>query len=315
MQIFLVNPNLADNIQKWLTYLTKNRHYSDKTTEAYQHNMFNFVHFINQKKNFSITLNDIMALKRTDFMAYLDYRKYTDLITQRSMIRNLSAIKSFYHYQEQHTGLRNDDLAHLTVHYKNRLLPKPIEQSDLFAILNYLQNNSDTEKWVCLRNYALGMLLYGTGIRISEALSLTINDVSSNQSYLKITGKGNKIRSVPFTENIRDAIINYLNECPYHLDHKDNVFIGVRGKPLNPRVFYVILQQAYHFLNIPNSFSAHSFRHSCASHLLNDGANLRTIQSLMGHKKLSATENYLKIDHNHLRNVINKSHPRQTIKS
>jgi integrase/recombinase XerC len=313
MQIILIHPRLVNDIQKWLTYLIKNLNYSPKTTEAYRHDMLAFVTFMNQKYQQSLTLNDIMALKLGDFRDYLDYRKNTDLIIHRSLTRNLSAIKNFYAHQERHTGLRNEDLAHLTIRYKNRLLPKPIEHHDLFAILEYLQTNSDTEDWVRSRNYALGILLYGTGLRISEALSLTLGDILTTNAYLKIAGKGGKIRNTPYTEIIRDALMTYIQQCPLTLSDKDIIFIGVRGGALQPRVFYEVLKQAHHYLDIPYAFSAHSFRHSCASHLLNDGANLRTIQSLMGHKRLSATENYLKIDHNHLRNVIAKSHPRQEI--
>jgi integrase/recombinase XerC len=312
MQSIFINPHLVHDIQKWLDYLTKNLNYSDKTIAVYRHNVTTFINFMNHKHQKSLTLSDIMALKLADFRDYLDFRKNTDLIIHRSLTRNLSAIKNFYGHQERYTGLRNEDLAHLTIRYKNRLLPKPIEQNDVFSILDYLKTNSDTEHWVCLRNYALGVLLYGTGLRISEALSLTFSDTTTHNTYLKIKGKGDKIRNTPYTENIRETIMAYINACPFPLADNTHIFIGVRGGTLDARVFYKVLQQAHHYLDIPYSFSAHSFRHSCASHLLNDGANLRTIQSLMGHKRLSATENYLKIDHNHLRSVIAKAHPRQT---
>jgi integrase/recombinase XerC len=310
--VYAINPHLAEHIQKWLHYLQKNRNYSDKTIQVYQHNMIAFVNFMNQHKQTAVTLGDIMLLKLVDFRAFLDYRKNTDLIIHRSLTRNLSAIKSFYAYQEQHTGLRNDDLAHLTVRYKNKSLPKPIEQSDLLTILDYLKTNSHSENWICLRNHALAVLLYGGGLRISEALALTLGDISTAQPYLVIKGKGSKIRHIPYMEIIRNAIMAYLAECPHHITDDNEIFRGFRGGVLKTQVFYSVLLEAHHYLNIPYHFSPHSFRHSCASHLLNDGANLRGIQSLMGHKRLSATENYLKIDHNHLRRVIATAHPRQS---
>lgn len=312
MTLIALNPHLANEVQKWLIYLQKNLNYSEKTIEAYRHNVIYFIQFMNQLKHQSLTFNDIMTLKLNEFRHYLDHRKNHDLIIQRSLTRNLSAIKNFFAYQERHTGLKNDDLAHLTVSYKNRLLPKPIEQEDLFNILEYLKDNSDDRLWMRLRNYVVAIILYGAGLRISEALSLSFRDVTSDAMYLKITGKGSRVRHVPYTEIMRAAIMDYIQECPYQFSADDKIFVGVKGGVLNKKIYYNVLQQAYHYLNIPYGFSAHSFRHSCASHLLNDGANLRTIQSLMGHKRLSATENYLKVNHNHLRNIIAKAHPRNS---
>ncbi|MFT6072994.1 MAG: integrase/recombinase XerC [Alphaproteobacteria bacterium] len=309
MQLLIIDSNINQEIQNWLIYLEKNLNYSDKTITAYAHNMRYFVQSMNQILDTSLTLSDIMALTLQNFRDYLDKRKNVDLITHRSLTRNLSAIKSFFAHQERYTGLRNEALAHLTISFKNRTLPKPIEQQDLFDILDYLKTHSHKSQWVRDRNYALGVLLYGCGVRISEALSLTVNDVSSNHTHLKIIGKGSKIRHVPYLQTIRDAIIAYLDLCPYDLNITECVFIGIKGKPLNSRVFYETLRQAHCYLDIPYQFSAHNFRHSCASHLLNDGANLRMIQSLMGHKKLSATENYLKINHAYLRQVIVNAHP------
>ena len=178
--------------------------------------------------------------------------------------------------------------------------------------MDYLKTNSHSKNWVCLRNYALAVLLYGGGLRMSEALGLTLRDISTSQSYLVIKGKGNKIRHVPYMEIMRHAIMTYLAECPHNITGDDIIFRGIKGGILKTQIFYVTLVEAHHYLNIPYHFSPHSFRHSCASHLLNDGANLRAIQSLMGHKRLSATENYLKIDHNHLRRVIATAHPRKS---
>jgi integrase/recombinase XerC len=310
MTIITIDSHLAQEIAHWLQYLQKNLNYSEKTILAYRFNMHHFVKKISEKLQKSVTFSMVIHLGLVDFRTYFEERKHDDLLTHRSLARNLSAIKSFFAYQERHTHLRNEELAHFTIYFKNRLLPKPIEQQDLQEILNYLQVHSHVQEWVRNRNYTLAILLYGCGVRISEALSLTINDIAYGQNYLKIFGKGNKVRHVPYMEIIRKAFETYLNHCPYQLSASDYVFVGVQGKKLNPRVFYEVLKQAYGYLNIPYPFSAHNFRHSCASHLLNNGANLRMIQSLMGHKTLSATENYLKVNHEHLRNVINKAHPR-----
>jgi len=311
MSLYIIDHHLALEIEKWLSYLQKNLNYSNKTIIAYGHNVRYFICIMNNKNKKSLSFKDILALTLKDFRYFLEHRKTQDLMTHRSLTRNLSALKSFYIYHERQTAICNEALMHLTINFKNRALPKPIEQQDLFDILDYLQTLSHPKDWVRVRNFALALLLYGCGLRISEALSLTMHDISTRSTNLRIAGKGGKIRFVPYLENIRQAIGSYLKHCPYHLSTEQEIFVGVQGKPLNSRVFYEVLKDAYCYLDIPYQFSAHNFRHSCASHLLNDGANLRMIQSLMGHKSLSATETYLKVDHQHLQNVIAKAHPRR----
>lgn len=310
MQPFTPHLEIINAVKKWLTYLEKNLHYSEKTVEAYRHDLLDFVQFMHKKREKSLKLLQLLAVKSSDFEAYLEYRKSDLEISHRSLNRNLSAIKNFYAYQERYTGLRNDDLAHLTLKSSNPKLPRAIDQKDLMDILDYLQTQSHPQEWIRKRNHALALLLYGGGLRISEALSLTFSDVTSRNSFLTIIGKGKKPRQIPYMEIVREAIGHYLKACPYNIQNDQPAFIGIQGKPLNDRVFYKTLQEAYHYLNIPYAFSAHSFRHSCASHLLNNGANLRNIQSLLGHKNLSSTENYLKVDHERLRKVIAKAHPR-----
>lgn len=306
-----ISPLLCDPIDAWLDYLAKNLNYSNKTCIAYRHDMINFIRFIAQYKATSLRLKDILNLSLQTFEAFLEHRKRHDLMTHRSLVRNLSAIKSFFHYHERDTQQKNEALAHLNVRFKNRKLPKPIDQADIMDILDYMQYQSHHEDWVKKRNYALSLLLYGCGLRISEALSISQSHYSSTYQSLTIQGKGQKIRHLPLLTCVIKALEAYIKACPFRLGLNDALFRGVRGKPLAGYVFYKTLQEAYHYLDIPYHFSAHSFRHSCASHLLEQGADLRNIQSLMGHEKLSSTEHYLKVNSDHLRKIIAKSHPKR----
>jgi integrase/recombinase XerC len=298
-------------VNQWISYLEKNLNYSSHTLIAYRKNVIDFIAFSLKNQKSECHLQDILNFPLEKFQNFLEFQRNNHNLTHRSLSRILSAIKNFYVYQEKYVGLVNERLKHFSIRYKNKAIPHPITQYDLDDILDYLKSESHIEEWVCYRNYVLCLLLYGCGLRISEALSLTLKDIETSQKSLRIIGKGNKQRLVPYLDIIREAFKNYLQACPHLLELNDYVFVGLRGKQLAARQFYQILINAHDELNIPYHFSAHSFRHSCASHLLNDGANLRCIQSLLGHKSLSSTEYYLKVDYHHLRDIIEKAHPRK----
>jgi integrase/recombinase XerC len=154
------------------------------------------------------------------------------------------------------------------------------------------------EPWLCARDEALLMLIYGCGLRISEALSLSAADVTDSAGSLRILGKGSKQRDVPLLPLVVQALTQYLQRCPWHADGTKTrpLFYGLRGKPLQPAVFRRHLITIRRALNLPETATPHAFRHSFATHLLSAGADLRDIQELLGHSSITTTQRYTHVD-------------------
>jgi integrase/recombinase XerC len=169
-----------------------------------------------------------------------------------------------------------------------------------------LQN---AEPWIAARDMAVLTLLYGCGLRISEALSLTGGDLPLSDS-IRITGKGNKERVVPVLPIARNAVAQYVKECPYDLQADQALFRGKRGGALNPRLISKVTEQARMQLGLPATVTPHAMRHSFATHLLNAGGDLRAIQELLGHASLSTTQAYTAVDTARLLEVYEAAHPR-----
>jgi integrase/recombinase XerC len=168
---------------------------------------------------------------------------------------------------------------------------------------------TDNEPWVIARDTAVILLLYGCGLRISEALSLKYSEMPLADT-LRIQGKGDKFRIIPILEIARKAVENYLNTLPFTLNGNDNIFRGVRGGNLNPRSIQLVMKLIREKLGIASNATPHSLRHSFATHLLTSGADLRSIQELLGHSSLSTTQIYTSVDSSRLMDVYSKTHPK-----
>ena len=168
---------------------------------------------------------------------------------------------------------------------------------------------TDGEPWIVARDTAVILLLYGCGLRISEALSIKYHDIPLADT-LKIKGKGDKFRVIPILKIAKEAVENYLNLLPFTLNTNDNIFRGVRGGSLNPRSTQLVMKLIREKLGIAASATPHSLRHSFATHLLTSGADLRSIQELLGHASLSTTQIYTSVDSSHLMDVYLRTHPK-----
>jgi integrase/recombinase XerC len=192
-------------------------------------------------------------------------------------------------------------------------LPKAPNLAPARATLDGLEAG-DTKPWLGARNHALAMLLYGCGLRIREALALTLGDIRSDTDSLRVLGKGKKERQVPLLPVIRQAIQDYLAQSPYHEAsfHRAAefpLFVGKRGKKLQPAVFQRTLQHLRRSYGLPDSLTPHALRHAFATHLLSNGAELRDIQELLGHESLSTTQRYTHVDTSRLLAAYNAAHP------
>ena len=292
--------------QDWLSNLKNIKGLSDNTLEAYKIDIIKFIYFLRNYLGNDPSLNDLRKLTNNNFRGYLAEQKNLG-ISNISIARQISSLKSFFNYLIKIKKIDNSPILNLKGPKQKKSLPRPII-ADLAIEVIKEAKNIDDEKWIGQRNQTILILLYGCGLRISEALNLNYSDITSND-YLIIKGKGNKDRIVPIMDYIRDSIVNYIKVCPYEFSDDDPLFIGKRRKRLSPRIIQYALEKIRVSLSLPETATPHALRHSFATHLLENGGDLRTIQELLGHSSLSTTQKYTKVENSQLLNVYTKTHP------
>jgi len=299
----------TDALKLFLGHLLGERRLAEKTIEAYQRDIASFLGFLTSHKGVNPDLRLLASLTTMDFRSYLAYRRSgADGLSSTSLARNLSAIRTFYRYIERRWSFKNDAIGLIKGPKAKKRLPKPISVVASRDLLEATAN-SDDRPWVSARDTAVITLLYGAGLRISEALSLTVDEVPLGDS-LRITGKGGKTRLVPILPVINDAIETYIELCPFVLEAGSTLFRGIKGGALGPKAIQNKVRLLRSALGLPETTTPHALRHSFATHLLAGGGDLRTIQELLGHASLSTTQVYTDVDAAGLMNVHAKAHPR-----
>ncbi|WP_273723282.1 tyrosine recombinase XerC [Bartonella sp. AU18XJBT] len=295
--------------KSWLECLIQTRRMSAQTVQAYERDTRQFLSFLCQHLSHIPTFTDLAHLRISDLRAYLAYRR-TNNVSARSLSRGVAGIRSFFKYLSRE-GIVNVPAAQLIRSPKHsKSLPKPLAIKSALHIVKQ-ENQLENEPWISARNAAVLMLLYGCGMRISEALSLTPEQFSDpEKTSLFITGKGGKTRLVPLIKIVYEAVQNYLKCCPYPLRDNQPMFRGARGGPLQPAIIQKTVRNLRASLGLPETATPHTLRHSFATHLLSRGGDLRTIQELLGHASLSTTQIYTHVDTDHLLKIYQKSHPR-----
>ena len=301
-------PDATGVAQRWLASLGSERRMSSKTIEAYTRDIGQFAAFMAGHLGGPPTVDDLATLTISDFRAFLARRRMQG-VESRTLARQLSSLRSFYRHAER-TGLfRNAAISAVQSPKLPHAVPKPltIDAARRVAAADTLATG-DTPKWVLARDQAVLTLLYACGLRISEALSLTPKQ--AEQQPLVITGKGNKTRIVPVLPAARAAIDTYRELCPFALAENQPMFRGVKGGPLNARNIQLLIERLRGALGLPDTATPHALRHSFATHLLSNGADLRVIQELLGHASLSTTQVYTEVNRAHLLEQYRKAHPR-----
>ena len=231
-----------------------------------------------------------------------------DELSSRSIARKLSSLKSYYRWLAQREHFDPSIVLAFKAPKFQSKIPRPLSEEGALQMLETVPQQS-LEPWIAARDLAIVSLLYGCGLRISEALDLRARSTPLGNS-MKITGKGGKERLVPILPLIAEAVARYLHLCPFPLSPQDQIFRGARGGPLNPRLVQKTVQQARLQLGLPANATPHAMRHSFATHLLSAGADLRSIQELLGHTSLSTTQAYTAVDTGRLMDVYSQTHPK-----
>lgn len=298
---FNASTEVLSLIEAWQNHLLYEKHFSEHTLEAYSRDLSFFINFFAPLEVDFLRTADVR-----DFRRFISSRAALD-IEKSSLSREISAIKNFFRWLNKKHGIKNEAISLISNPKRNKTLPKPIEVQGIFELLDEAPDFAKSD-WQGLRDKAVLMLLYGSGLRISEALNLNTEDISNGQSTLVIKGKGGKERLVPLLPEVIDAIEAYKQNTPYTLEKGKALFVGARGERLLARIVQRQMKKIREHIGLPNTATPHALRHSFATHLLNEGCDLRSIQELLGHATLSTTERYTDVSLQKLQNEYEKAY-------
>lgn len=300
----------AEALQAFLSHLAQERRASPRTVEAYTAAGTRYLAFLGQHRGEAISLAALGEVSAAELRAFLAHLRGGERpLSPRSMSQQLSAIRTFHRYLDRRLGVPNAAIGLVRGPRVKPGAPRPVSEDQARGVLAEPGLDADREDWEAARDEAVLTLLYGCGLRISEALSLTRGDAPLGQS-LRITGKGSKTRVVPVLPAVRAAVEAYLAAAPFSLQPEDALFRAKRGGPLSPRHVQATMQLLRGRLGLPASATPHALRHSFATHLLGAGADLRSIQELLGHASLSTTQRYTEVDAARLLEAYASAHPR-----
>lgn len=296
-----------DMLDRWLQTLSALGGASDKTQVAYRRDVAGFLGFLTRHFGRQLGTTALSKVKITDMRAWMASERRRG-IGARSLARALSAVKSFYRWLGETTDTDVTSVLATRAPKFKAQLPRPVRPHQAKALLKAVDLQSN-ENWIGARDAAVVTLLYGCGLRISEALSLKRKDAPL-PDVLSIRGKGSKDRLVPVLPAARQAVADYLRLCPFSQEPDTALFLGKRGKALNPRMIQKAMEKTRMQLGLPATTTPHALRHSFATHLLEAGGDLRVIQELLGHASLSTTQGYTALDQTRLMDVYKKAHPK-----
>jgi integrase/recombinase XerC len=312
MSAAAISPEIEAEITRWLRYLAAERRMSGKTLDAYRRDVAQFLTFLAKHLAGAPTLAALARLTPQDVRAFMAARR-ADGIGSRSLMRSLAGVRSFARFLERNGKGKVGALAAVRAPKVPRSLPKPLTVNSAKQVSDAdVRAGEARPQWVLARDAAVLALLYGSGLRISEALSLKRKDVPVPRQgdVLLVTGKGNKQRMVPVLQNVLELVADYLKLCPAEIAPDAPLFIGARGGPLSPRIVQLAMERLRGALGLPDSATPHALRHSFATHLLARGGDLRAIQELLGHASLSTTQIYTAVDSDRLLEAYRSAHPR-----
>ena len=289
----LVNEKLIDDFENYLMFEKK---YSQNTVNSYKEDL---------KKMDKALKKDFRVLNNKDIQNYIQ----NDLkdLNASSVSRTISTLKSLYKYLKINGQIKTNPVSNINTPKKAQKLPKVLSEDE---VNNLLDINLKTD--FDYRNKAMLELMYSSGLRVSELINLTLNDIDTKSAIVRVFGKGSKERVIPLDEYACEALDNYILYHRYNLfKHGENnyLFLNNHGEKMTRQGFFKILQKLAKEKNIKTSFSPHTLRHSFATHLLKHGADLRSIQELLGHSDISSTQIYTHITNERLKNNYKEFHP------
>lgn len=299
---------MNDYVAEFLDYLTQTKNYSVHTATAYETDIRDFIKFYENYNGADVSLSDMVRADTICFRAWLADRAHRNL-AHKSTARALSSLRGFYKFLSKKHNIQNNAIGLISSPKVPRKLSKAIEVTDVEHMHDAIREIDNAEPWIAARDWALVLLIFGCGLRISEALSLKNIDVRGRPDALRILGKGSKERIVPILPAVLDAIEKYTELRPFGAAANDALFRSVRGLPMSPRMAEKVVEKLRHYLQLPDYVTPHALRHTFATALLAGGADLRTLQELLGHASLSTTQLYTRVNMSEIMNIYEHAHP------
>ena len=298
---------LTPCVDSFFIYLESEKNLAFKTIKAYNNDWIDFYDFL--EKGMAINL----AAAEIDVIDHLLMRKYLAQMNRRALqkstiARRLAAIKSFFRYAVKKEIITQNPLENVATPKIPKKLPRYLEQKEMSEVLE--QPSALTDDGV--RDKAILELLYGAGVRVSELVQLDLDSIDLSYGYVRVTGKGNRERLVPIGGLAVTALQRYIGDVRprWDINVQKAVFLNRKGGRLSDRTVRSLARKYCHMAGTKEVISPHGFRHSFASHLLDNGADLRVVQELLGHKKISSTQIYTHVSRAKLRKVYHLAHPR-----
>jgi integrase/recombinase XerC len=300
-----MNYNLNNYISGWKSWIKDEKRLSLNTIISYEIDLLSFLKFINIHMNTNLNIDQISRISDDDLSAWF-FERVKKGISHRSNARALSSLKSFINYLIKKKIINNSKLLLVKGPKFLESLPRPLTDNQISKIINEIKG--EKIKWVKMRNLSIVIFMWGYGLRISEVLNLQLKDTNTNE--LRVLGKGNKIRLIPIAEELIVFINQMVTECPFNLSNNDFIFLGKKGGRLKPEIIQRLIREIRKKIILPDNTTPHSLRHTFATQLLQNFVDLRSIQELLGHSSLSTTQKYTSVTSEHLRKILEKSHPR-----
>ena len=293
---------MRDYILKFVDELKYEKNYSDLTVNGYLKDLDLFLEYLNENN-----IKNFKDVEYQDIRLYINYL-YDLKYNNKTISRHISSLRSFFKYLEVNNVIDNNPCTLISNPKLDKKLPKYLNFEDTEKLLNAFDNNN----YIGLRNSLILEMLYSTGMRVSEISSLKVKDISLSNKSIRVTGKGNKERIVYFGTRCLNLLNEYLKKS-YNKLNKNNIeylFLSKTGKKINDREIRFIIDDAAKIAGIEIKISPHVLRHTFATHMLTDGADLRSVQELLGHENLSTTQIYTHLTNEKIRNVYLSAHPR-----
>lgn len=289
-------------IEKFLDYTASINTDSIHTRDAYRRDLENYQIFLEREQI------EYDQADRQIILNYISYLRLECNLKNASVLRRISAVRSFYRYLNEYHGLESNPFALIKLGKKEKKIPEFLFYDEMDALLNSIPLDNDEN----IRNRAMFELMYACGLRVSEIVSLRVDDIDLNEQILRVTGKGKKERIIPFYDEAADILKLYLNKVRKKwCSEKERIcFLNQKGKQLTTRGVEYILDKVVMKSSLLLKVHPHMFRHSFATHLLDNGADLRIVQELLGHSSLSTTQIYTHVSKEHLKKTYEKAFPR-----
>ena len=295
--------NWDSGFENFKNYLKLERGLSDNSIKSYDYDLILFKKFLITNK-----INDTPLNCKPETIKNYLYKSFSDK-KSISQARSISAIKSFFNYLIFEGYIKDSPISNIESPKQEKKLPKVLTEEEIKKLINSIDLNHDFGQ----RNKTIIEILYGTGIRVSELINLKLSNIFFKENIIKVIGKGNKERFVPLGEiasNEMKIYINNRNLLKIDSKYSDILFLNRYGRGLTRSMIFKIISDASKRVGLDKKISPHTLRHSFATHLIKNGADLRTIQLILGHESITTTEIYTHLDTLHLEEVLKKYHPR-----